>query len=723
MTAAVPPREPAATVRPGRRPWPVPGRKEWIVALAATLLACGAWLAGPLRALERPAGDLLLRAPRPGGAVDPGVVAVLVDEDALESLGPWPWPRHRLAALVERIRDLGARRVVVDLLLDAPGGKNGDALLGRALARGPSVLAVALDRRGRWILPPPPLRKAARMAHAHAEVASDGVVRSVTVSKQGGGLALPALAVAAAGAEGAFRPGQLLWPGFGTPPRDIPQVSARDLLGSGSGDLPELGGKVVLVGASAAGIGDRWVVPTGSRTPVPGVLVHASITASVLAGDILRRPGLPAAALAGLLLALGLQAARSRAGALRAVHLAGGAAALMLAALALLWWGHVLLPVATVASAGILSVIAREAGESLRVRREVGRMLDAVLMEAEAPGDLLPEDGGDRLTRLRKLQERLRRDRDLRRALLEGLAEGVVLWSPEGGPVLANTAAVHLWGGVPRRGDPGLEDLEEGAGIRMERHGRSLHLEVRSLPVGDLLTLRDVTAQEELERRRREVHRLVSHELKTPLASISGFAEMIERYELSGEELDRVASLIRRESGRLIGMVTAYLDLERLEAGTWEDERRPLDLVPLVRRRLEVLRAAARDSRIELENAGPAPVEGVPTLLERVVDNLVGNALKHSPDGAPVTVSLRATGGLVVLSVRDRGPGIPPEARQRLFERFFRVPGDPAPGSGLGLALVREVVRWHGGRVEAANAPGGGAVLTVHLPRAKGGGA
>ena len=126
----------------------------------------------------------------------------------------------------------------------------------------------------------------------------------------------------------------------------------------------------------------------------------------------------------------------------------------------------------------------------------------------------------------------------------------------------------------------------------VEVDGRRLEVEVRPIDAGTLGLLRDVTAARELERSRREMQRMVSHELKTPLASIAGFGAMLERYELSRDEQLRVAGLIRGEADRLGDMVRSFLDLERLGSGRWEGERDAVDLAELVRTALRV--AAAR---------------------------------------------------------------------------------------------------------------------------------
>lgn len=740
-------------------------------------------LAGLLRPFDLPVGDLLLRLRAVVGAPDPTdapVAAVVLDDASLDAVGPLPWPRERLAVLVDAIHARGGRGVALDLVLNEPGDPTGDDALARSLDRGPAVLAAALRRGGGWLLPTRRFGGAHRAAHAEAEVGPDGVVRTILATKQRLDLALPALSLAAARLarpELPVTPGAELHPDFRLPPARVPRVSALELLSlSPVGESPErpelLSGRVVFVGTTATAASDQFLVPTGGA-PASGVLIHAAAAASLLAGGTVVPPH-PALLLAACLLLAGLaQLGRGHAGRLRLVHfllvglglVASGAGAVLLAGTRL--------PLVTLAVAFGGSALLREAAESARAQRDTGRLLGRLLRESGPAEDSSirpgtpasgPRGATGRLELARELQERVIRDRNLRRALLDALEDGVVRWDADGRVELANAAAAALWGGRPPARGEVVAALSEGApqgstgqgdetlaveGALIRRAGREIRVLLR--PLGDdesqgapadapgttpgtLGVLRDVTAERELESRRREMQRMVSHELKTPLASIASFGSMLERYELSDEELARLAGLIRGESERLLGMVTTFLDLERIGGGRWSGERKPVDLAALAAERIEILRAAAEPRGIEialeapdeLDPDGPdaCRVSGDRELLGRVVDNLVGNAVKYSPDGARVAVRVRrpdAPGGEVELSVADRGPGIPPEAREHLFERFYRVPGrrgtaDEPGGSGLGLALVREIAQWHGGCVHLESEPARGSVFTVRIP-------
>jgi signal transduction histidine kinase len=691
-------------------------RRAWILAVLAAGLAWLLWATGGVDPLERPVSDLLLRVPRPGTATDGPIAAVVIDDPSIAAVGPLPWSRDTLAGLVRATRRAGARAVVIDLILSEPSDEASDRSLASALDEGPAALAAVIASTGGWLLPLDCFGGARRAAHAHAEVAHDGVVRVISATKQEGGLALPALSAAAArlaGWDGAIEPGGSLRPDFREPPQAIPRHSAAGVM---AGAVPDgaLVDKVAMIGLAAAGAGDQFVVPVGSRDrPQPGVLVHAAAAASILRGGLLS-PAPGWAIFAAALLAAGLvQGARSIAGRLDLRLLAAVLAAASLAAVALLWTTGIVLPLVTVILAAALSAAGREALESREARRETAAVLASLLDRAAAgTAGALPRGVPKQLQLARRLQREVARDGELRRALLDGLEEGVVLWDDGGRPLLANRAVDRLWGRPPL--------ASEVAGGAVERGGRQLEIAVRPISAGVVGLLRDVTAERDLERSRRETQHLVSHELKTPLASISGFGAMLERYELDRDEQRRVAGLIRGEADRLGRMVATFLELERLGSGHRPIERRELDLAGLVSRRCDALRAAGADAVITLDAPRPVTILGDAELVERLVDNLVGNALKYSPAGSVVEVTVDDAPDGARLTVRDHGPGIPEEALPRLFERFYRVSGSKAPGTGLGLALVHEIAEWHGAEVRVYSTVGQGSTFTVIFPAGEG---
>lgn len=681
------------------------------------------WWFGWLPAVDRISGDLLLRSTPPRHASAASVAAILVDDASVAKYGPLPWPRDRLARVADAARMAGAKGLAIDLILAEPGIPEGDASLARALAAGPVVLAAAIDSSGVWLLPRDAFGGADVAAHAYGEIGPDGVVRTFSATKQADGISLPALSLAAARLlrpDISIAPGAELRPDFHPSPQNIAALSAVAAL-EDSLSPSDLAGRLVFIGISATGAGDQFVVPTGpGHAPVPGVLAHASAAASILDGHLLHRLGPIWSGAAALALAFGVQFLRDRRGAFDLPRFSLLMAGVGAVAIISLHSGLVLVPVAALIVTMVISALLREAVESRLTHRESGRLLHTMLAHSgvQAPGPV-PRTSRARLEAIKRVQQRVFSEDATRRALLAGMTEGVVLWDSGGNVLEANPAALRLWGDVPEIEDVVRQSASSnGDSIQRRRGPYELSVVVTELDTNRLAIIRDVTAELTLERKRRDMQRLVSHELKTPLASIAGFGETLERYQLSGDELSRVAGMIRGEAVRLQDMVTVFLDLERLGAGHWDGEAETIDIASLVRSRMEILEAAAaaRGLSVEASVEKGCRTTGVPALLDRVVDNLVGNAIKYSNTGDRIEVEVRCEKNLAIMTVRDHGPGIPGESIDRIFDRFYRVPGTPSPGAGLGLSLVKDIVDWHGGCITINTEPGVGSTFTVSLP-------
>jgi len=228
-------------------------------------------------------------------------------------------------------------------------------------------------------------------------------------------------------------------------------------------------------------------------------------------------------------------------------------------------------------------------------------------------------------------------------------------------------------------------------------------------------------AREETEEtlaRQRKFVADASHELRTPLTSILANLELLEA-ELAGEQRDMADSALR-SSRRMRRLVGDLLLLARADAGH-DVPRSQVDLSAVAAEAAREAGALSSDHPVSLDLPGlpgPVLVNGVSDDLHRLAGNLIENALIHTPAGTPVTVSVRHDGDRAILEVSDRGPGVPVDMRDLVFERFARGAGDAAPsgGSGLGLAIVRAVTAAHGGEVEILDAEGGGARFVVTLP-------
>jgi two-component system OmpR family sensor kinase len=216
-----------------------------------------------------------------------------------------------------------------------------------------------------------------------------------------------------------------------------------------------------------------------------------------------------------------------------------------------------------------------------------------------------------------------------------------------------------------------------------------------------------------------------SHELRTPLTTLQGQLDLLGRGAAADPEAQRVAlTAMQREVNRMSVLVDDLLTLTRLEAAESVQGRvrEPVDIDALISDAVDEqsVRAPGQQVSIDAASPGQAVALGDPEELRRVMLNLSNNALAHAPGGVHMWHS-RTEDGEVVFSLSDQGPGISADALPRLFDRFYRAQppnGQPGPGSGLGLAIVRSIVEAHGGTVEAAPNPAGGAIITVRLPRA-----
>jgi two-component system OmpR family sensor kinase len=295
--------------------------------------------------------------------------------------------------------------------------------------------------------------------------------------------------------------------------------------------------------------------------------------------------------------------------------------------------------------------------------------------------------------------------------------------------ILAALAALAWW--VVRLGLRPLDRIAQTAGaIAAGDLSRRVTPANERTEVGRLgLALNAMLAQIERAFREREAseHRLrqfladASHELRTPLAAIRGYAELF-RLGAANDPEQSASSMqrIEDEAKRMGDLVENLLMLARLDQLP-ETAREPVEISSLVAEAAQDARVTAPDRRINVQTTGPATVMGDSGQLRQVVSNLVRNALVHTPAGTAVDLRVSEERDEAMLEVRDHGKGLPAEDSDVLFERFWRA--DPgrnrgAGGAGLGLSIVRAVVEAHGGRVAAANAPGGGAVFTVRLPLA-----
>jgi len=214
---------------------------------------------------------------------------------------------------------------------------------------------------------------------------------------------------------------------------------------------------------------------------------------------------------------------------------------------------------------------------------------------------------------------------------------------------------------------------------------------------------------------------VAAHEMRTPLTSVMGYAELLAGLTEEGSKARQHAETIRRQAERMEAVVAELLTVTRLEAGREELVVEPVDMGAIARQVAAGLQPLAEAGGIHLavRADGHCEVRGDVPKLERVVENLVTNAIKYSPEGAAVTVAARREGEAVVVEVRDSGHGIPAEDAPHVFEKFYRAKcrrTEHVQGTGLGLAIVRLIVEAHGGSVSLRTVEGQGSTFTVALP-------
>ena len=333
------------------------------------------------------------------------------------------------------------------------------------------------------------------------------------------------------------------------------------------------------------------------------------------------------------------------------------------------------------------------------------------------------------------------REREETATLIETMADGVVAADARGTIVTLNRAARRLLGYGPDDPFPALAELfhekaardlvatvlsgEEAEPQELERVGRTLLVTGRALPNGGgLLVIRDVTELRRLEAMRRDFVANVSHELKTPLTSIAGYAETLATEASPGTQIERFARPILSNARRMHRLVDDLLDLSRIESGRWQPHPELVDVRGLAGEAWATFADRARERRIQF-TAGAGDVHHITAdsdALRQVLTNLLDNALRHTPPGGRITVSLESAPGGVAVSVADTGSGIAPEHLPRIFERFYRAdPGRSREegGTGLGLAIVKHLVEAHGGRVEAHSTLGRGTTIRMFFPEAE----
>ena len=327
-------------------------------------------------------------------------------------------------------------------------------------------------------------------------------------------------------------------------------------------------------------------------------------------------------------------------------------------------------------------------------------------------------------------------------SITENMSEGFLVLDNNTDILSYNTSALRLLGAeaVPAESHVSALALNRSAGFRsavdsalagsrseqLVRHGGRC-CQVMANPVfrdgeveGAVVVILDITEREERENLRREFTANVSHELKTPLTSISGFAEIIKNGIVKPEDIPRFAGNIYEESQRLVTLVDDILNLSRLDEADVQLEREDFDLSSLARDVAGRLKASAKKNGVVITVIGDkAEINGVKSIVDEMVFNLVDNAVKYNKQNGRVTVTVDSSSDGTALTVTDTGIGIPQADVDRVFERFYRVDKSHSKeigGTGLGLSIVKHGAAFHNAKVSLQSTEGEGTTVRLVFP-------
>lgn len=712
---------------------------EWLTIFVLTVaIATWAWRSGLTQRVDNAVLD---RALVSGAApASPDIVIVAIDERSLASEGQWPWDRSRIAALVDKVTDAGARAVLLDILFIEPSDGEADAALAASLARSGKVavpigLAPAPDQNaGSVAVPPISGVDGAALVSGHVGIQpdDDGPVRRITPKLAVvGGDPVAHLALALhdkLGRSGlpqrsAARDGALRL----RPSESYPSVPASAVL---AGEVPEqfLAGKVVVIGATAQGLGDNLAVSSAAGSMMSGSELLANVFQNAGDGGFVS-PVADGAAFALLLIFIGLLFAAFWM--LRPVWclwtaLLCGAASLLLSYLlaihAGLWFapGPVLLGLLIAYPlwgwrrlSAINAYLMAKADRLSSTKGTAARRIDGFDSVARA------------VNRLDFLVDELSERRTFLGRVVESTPDALFVFDAEGTLLTMNRRASAIMGAP-------LGDMEgESVTHLLARIDGALNADETELQLGDgrifvitrstgipeaqwsdihLAMLTDVTEQRRAEAERRHALEFLSHDMRAPQVAILGLTS--ERGDSDAPEVR--LGRIRQHARRTLDLADTFVELARL--GDSPLDITETDLGALVDEAADRAFSVACDHGAKVtahygEDPVFAPADGA--VLSRVIDNLVGNAIKYG--ATQVKLTLAASDHAASIEIADNGPGLPPERAADPFLRFGTRSSEGKAGAGLGLAFVAAAVAHHGGTITCQSETGRGACFRIEL--------
>src|SRR5919109_1510999 len=630
------------------------------------------------------------------------VVLVLIDDESLNEYGRWPWSRDLLARLTRNLAHAKASVIGLDILLSEPQSLPSDQALADALHETQTVI---VDKIGafpdgpHWIEPLPQFAQvAAVIGHAHSVLDADSICRhfpprELTLNGSRWAFAVEVARLIDPQRTAAFLASYKLpfaddaYPINRAHPvlariayRHDPfrTISARDALEDKN--LDSVRGRPVLVGFGPSELGDRISTPLTSELPAPGVEVHAQILDSILTGRTLRE--VPLRFGAGTLLigcVLAILAFSKWRGWTALSLLLGTVIILYTGALLSFIWISRIVPVGQVMLAFLLAPLLVYSADFVTVERSVTKQLLGLrFWLASRSKDGSSQDRGDlswKLDLLHNLQTELGALYELHKTLLETTQDLVAIFNERGELLLNN----QLFAEICEPGKQAVFTLEQ-------LRNRLRPAEGAPMVSGD--------------RARSEALGFITHELRTPLVSIQGFAELMMRYPNS-PSCSTAPETIFRESKRLLALINSYLDVLRLDAGAKPISTDILEVDDVIRKVFEILKplADAAKMRLLLDSREPLPMTGDATLISGAILNLVSNAIKYGKPGTDIRARCWRENGEVIISIANEGEPIAAGDISHVFDTYYRSAKveTSKTGWGLGLAFVKRIAEKHGG--------------------------
>nr|WP_154741575.1 CHASE2 domain-containing protein [Pseudomonas karstica] len=740
--------------------------REWLW-ISLLLLPMTAFLSlSPGLALNNLLYDHLRRlSPLP---VDPRILLVTIDDRSLKQLGQWPWSRRVHAELIDRLSAAKPTGILFDVIFSEPAREAAnDQRLAEAICHAGNVLLPVIrestPRYGQpvvQILPVLPLRDCAReVGHINVEADSDGIVRSLFLREGPPGRMTPQLAwLAFEQVEHAAA-----MPGLSNPSdrsdwqREnairIPFIDASHGFASVPyvsvlrGEVPPeiLRDRLILVGATAPGMGDRYVTPLSASA---GTTAGVEIQANVLNGLLQERsivvlPGWLAALISTAMVALllGLLLFRPR----YALWLTLGCmSAALLGSWGLLrlggWWSPAagligLLLAYLIWNWRRLSVILAYFGWELARLDNEPKVLPERRRAPASKGDVLQG-------RIFALEQAVSRTRDTRRFMADGLEclpVATLITDPVGNILLANRIARDVFGNeliaeslleqLAALGYPPLQDGVRPALSTLEivefrdiQH-RSLRLDLAPLlpadgdvALGWLLSLTDLSIERDAQQQRETLLRFLSHDLRAPHSAILALLD-VQRHEHPGSA--PVFALVEQQVRRALNLTESFVQLAKAESDGYQFLPSLFAMLVLDAFDQVALLAQLKGIHLvhDLDESGEEMVLADQSLLTRALFNVLENAIKYSPSGTTVTLSLGSAGDWLDCRISDQGPGIASEDLPELFGQYRRfTSAQGSEGLGLGLTMVKAVMDRHGGRIKCDSEVGKGTTFSLQLP-------